>query len=524
MSKLKFLSKKSRIFFISSFILFTILGFMVFGLNMTNIRKEIVSRSEIELNRESVNIDSNISQAAIDTTIMRNILNKYASTSYNLLTNEIYLNEIKELSINWLDVKIDYDQFRILDLDGNEIIRVNQLSDEEKPYAVEDSLLQNKSDMPYFINAKTLTDGQILISDFNLNEENGSIEVRDGNVIPVFRLTTPLYKNGVKFGYFIYNVRTDAVLDRVIKGDTEIINKDGYYLYSKDHILYGFMNKSLREETYFKYNDIDFSTIDSEYGSNYNYDTFIVYRKISPETINDSISQLSASDIEVTNDDTLLILTYKGNFSDNDRYKKLFYLQFIFILIYFVLAYIFSKIFDLFIYSRKNRLDEFEYIANTDELTKLPNRKKLFIDLKEKQDSNQFFALLYCDIDSFKSINDTFGHDDGDKTLVTLCSRINKVLDKRSKLYRLGGDEFLIVTEIINISELEKLSKAIINEANKPLDFLEDKRTVGISIGISSVGKFYTSTDVLIDQADNAMYKVKNSSKNNFNFHKKKQK
>ena len=514
-------NKKAKVVLIFGFIILTLLGFMIFGLLETNRRKEMISNAEIELNKESLNIESNIAQVAIDTTIMRNIINEYADVSDDLLEDSNYLSEIEALSINWLDIKRDYDQFRVLNSDGFEVLRVNQDGENSKPYSVNKSLLQNKSETTYYQNAKRLTDGELRISEFNLNIENGSLEIRDGNVVPEFRLVTPLFKNNVKYGYIVFNVLTTGIINRVINSNTEIINSDGYYLYSEKHgdILYSFATEDGLDEVYSKYNLIDVSKSLLSKGSISRYNDFVSYKKITPNSIVEGVEHLSARTINLANTDTLLILTVNEDFSNDSKYFILFVCQFVFIVVYLVVAFAIAKLVDLFIVSRQKSLEKLEMIANTDELTKIKNRKKCFNDLKNKKISKKPFSLLYLDIDSFKEINDNYGHDIGDKTLIFTCNRINRILDNNSVLYRLGGDEFLIITDIIDKKMLEKLSISILKVTNRPLDFLKPNRKISLSIGISRDEENNLSTDDLIDKADNAMYYVKKTKKNNFAFY-----
>ena len=517
----KIVNKKAKIVLILGFIILTLLGFMIFGLLETNRRKEMISNAEIELNKESLNIESNIAQVAIDTTIMKNIINGYAEASDDLLEDENYLSEIKELSINWLDIKRDYDQFRVLDVNGFEVLRVNQTGEDLKPYSVSKEVLQNKSQTTYYQNAKSLNDGELKISDFNLNVENGVIEIRNGNVVPEFRLVTPLFKNNVKYGYIVFNVLTTGIINRVINKNTEIINSDGYYIFSEEHndILYAFTKEDELDEVYSKYNLVDVTKSDLLRGSISRYNDFVSFKKITPNSIVEGAEHLSAGTINLANTDTLLILTVNEDFSSDSKYFILLVFQFVFIIVYFLAAFGIAKLVDLFITSRSKRLEKLEMIANTDELTKIKNRKKCFNDLKAKKLSKIPFSLLYLDIDSFKDINDNYGHDIGDKTLIFTCNRINKVLDKSSVLYRLGGDEFLIITDIINKNKLKELSNKILKATNRPLNFLKQNRTVSLSIGISRDKNNTLSTDDLIDKADNAMYFVKKSKKNDFAFY-----
>ena len=168
----------------------------------------------------------------------------------------------------------------------------------------------------------------------------------------------------------------------------------------------------------------------------------------------------------------------------------------------------------------KNNLSYF------DSLTKLPNRI-LFEDrvnsrvaaLKRTQKK---MAILFIDIDNFKDINDTFGHSIGDKFLIEVSMYIKKFLREKDTLARLGGDEFSILLDDIDmISDIVPIANRIVNKFNKPITIDSNKLYSGVSIGISIYPDDATNYDGLIKAADTAMYQVKNSGKNGFQFYKK---
>ena len=169
--------------------------------------------------------------------------------------------------------------------------------------------------------------------------------------------------------------------------------------------------------------------------------------------------------------------------------------------------------------------------ANYDHLTNLPNRA-LFTDrleqsIKYAKRQNTILALFFIDLDHFKEVNDTFGHNAGDAVLKEASKRLKNCIRGSDVLSRLGGDEFTIIMKDIKSHEdASLLAEKIIGEFEKPMliDSLSIK--LSASIGISLFGDksdFLSTDDIsenLLQNSDKAMYKAKENGKNNFQFYK----
>ena len=160
-------------------------------------------------------------------------------------------------------------------------------------------------------------------------------------------------------------------------------------------------------------------------------------------------------------------------------------------------------------------------LAKTDSLTGLPNRRQLVDDFnnltKSNNRNNQKFALYFLDIDGFKQVNDVLGHDAGDVLLENISNRIMAILKEGEKIYRIGGDEFLIlIPSYHNIEALEYFAHRIIDEISNI--YVSNTLTIGVSIGISLFPEDSKNLEGLINSSDKAMYRVKQSGKNNFYF------
>ena len=153
-------------------------------------------------------------------------------------------------------------------------------------------------------------------------------------------------------------------------------------------------------------------------------------------------------------------------------------------------------------------LQSTEHAANYDALTKLPNRKYYNSFMKDVLTEKAFFALLFIDLNKFKMINDTYGHDVGDTVLKEVARRLSESIDEDDMLARLGGDEFVIITRRKKaflpkfLSRLEEITIGKHKIGN--IDIL-----IELSIGISLFPDDSKSETFLRKYADEAMYSAK---------------
>ncbi|MBF0118470.1 MAG: diguanylate cyclase [Desulfobacterales bacterium] len=168
---------------------------------------------------------------------------------------------------------------------------------------------------------------------------------------------------------------------------------------------------------------------------------------------------------------------------------------------------------------RKKYEEELAYLAFHDTLTGLYNRKAFMERLRETLLQAKRFniekAILYIDLDKFKQVNDTYGHEIGDKLLIEVASRLRASLRDVDYICRLGGDEFTIILNNIYESRPEKVAERITEKISLPYHI--DGHTIDFissSIGISEYPKDGINIETLIRTADTAMYENKNRKKN----------
>lgn len=172
----------------------------------------------------------------------------------------------------------------------------------------------------------------------------------------------------------------------------------------------------------------------------------------------------------------------------------------------------------------KQHEKQLERIAHYDALTGIPNRTLLNDRMKQgiarTAREKNMMAVCYLDLDGFKPINDTVGHDAGDRVLIEIAQRIQKTLRGGDTVARLGGDEFVILLLGLERGEecnttLERML-AVIAE---PIDIGENSFSLSASIGVSIYPLDEEDTDTLLRHADQAMYVAKQSGKNRFHIY-----
>lgn len=174
---------------------------------------------------------------------------------------------------------------------------------------------------------------------------------------------------------------------------------------------------------------------------------------------------------------------------------------------------------------RKLAEQKIAHLAHYDYLTDLPNRAlfmdnlKYSISLAERNDYKT--AVMFLDLDGFKQVNDTLGHEGGDLLLQELAKRLKALIRTSDTVARVGGDEFVFVLNNIGSGEHAALmANKIITTLSEPVEIKNQQFQVGGSIGISIFPDDSEDPGMLTKQADEAMYQVKQGGKNTYKFYK----
>jgi diguanylate cyclase len=170
-----------------------------------------------------------------------------------------------------------------------------------------------------------------------------------------------------------------------------------------------------------------------------------------------------------------------------------------------------------------NLNDQLVRFAALDTLTGLPNRRTLTMQIERAipaaRRSGNLFAILFMDLDGFKTINDTLGHPVGDEVLKTFAQRLQECVRGSDTVARLGGDEFVVLAEGLNSTEDARLmAEGVLKRMNKELWCAEQPLHVTPSIGITMFPQDGETVDTLLKNADAAMYEAKRAGRDQFRF------
>ena len=168
---------------------------------------------------------------------------------------------------------------------------------------------------------------------------------------------------------------------------------------------------------------------------------------------------------------------------------------------------------------QKRAQERLEDLANHDALTGLPNRIALSVRLHQvlaaARGRNRLVAVCFVDLDNFKQINDSYGHEAGDQVLVEVAQRLKGVIRSSDTVARIGGDEFvMLLGEFANMDEIEFALERILEVLRRPVPVGDAKVAVSASIGVTVHPFDESDTDTLIRHADQAMYSAKNLGRN----------
>ncbi len=173
---------------------------------------------------------------------------------------------------------------------------------------------------------------------------------------------------------------------------------------------------------------------------------------------------------------------------------------------------------------RKLGEERIQYLANHDVLTGLPNRAMftdvLHLAIENARRYHRSFAVLFIDLDRFKVINDTLGHEAGDRLLQEMGARLSETVRSSDVVARLGGDEFVVlVQEVSEGKQVEAVARKILSAAIKPVSIGGQECRVTASIGICMYPADAGDEQALMKNADIAMYRAKEEGKNTYMFY-----
>ena len=166
--------------------------------------------------------------------------------------------------------------------------------------------------------------------------------------------------------------------------------------------------------------------------------------------------------------------------------------------------------------------EKIKYLAHFDSLTRLPNRTLLHdranVALANSRRNKTQLALMFIDLDRFKNINDSLGHNTGDKLLKAVAKRLIDSIRGEDTVSRTGGDEFIVILPNSNFKAAAKVAKKLLNAISEPFEVEKYELNITISIGLALFPENGYTFDDLSQNADTALYRAKHAGRNRFQF------
>ena len=422
-----------------------------------------------------------------------------------------------------------YDQIRYLDAGGMEKARVDFA--EAKPRAVHEANLQDKSGRYYFQDTFKLGVNEIFISPLDLNVEQGKVELP---FKPMIRFGTPVFDDtGNKRGIVLLNYLAADLLDGIeaerteAKSELMLINTEGYWLlHPEKEKEWGFMFEDRAEISFARAFPEEWRMIKEERAGQIKTENgLFTFTTINPAkedyrcgSGSGGLSRSSAKILDSSEYFWVILSRIPPSVMTEHTRRvtgKLF-------LVYAGLfLLIFYGAWHLALAITKRRIYQAQLVemALYDSLTGLPNRK-LFFDRLESGISHaarhgRKLGLLYIDLDGFKGVNDTMGHDAGDELLIQVGDALKNMLRKADTVARLGGDEFsIILLEIKELEDVRRVGEKVVANLCRPFKLKAGTARIGASVGAAIFPDHDATADALIKQADTAMYQAKAKGKN----------
>jgi len=399
-------------------------------------------------------------------------------------------------------------QFRVIDIDGDELIRVEREEKGKDITNIEKNSLQNKKERYYFSESLHAKKGEIYISDLDLNMENKKIELP---LKPTLRFSTPIFKDGSKTGIVIINYFAQNILNhfKSIKHmDIYLADSKGYYISHPNEDLQ--FAKDMKIEANI-FNDFKFMDTVRDTGVFCDYKGMVA-RKV------------------LLSEGHYFYVVYHIN----DKYMSSIHIQQIVLsMILYVIAAVLSFILSFYISkypseqydgkileidrmksftkSMRAKMGELEDSSYLDPLTGIFNRRYFDEKIKDYTDAKIIYGIIMIDIDHFKNINDNFGHDTGDRVLKMLAGLFCKNIRDTDFLTRWGGEEFCLTVRGVDENIIVEIAEKLRRYCEK-FDF-GISRTITCSFGVS-IRNDDEDVDTVFKRADTALYQAKRDGRN----------
>jgi diguanylate cyclase (GGDEF)-like protein len=422
-----------------------------------------------------------------------------------------------------------YDQIRYLNAEGMEKVRVNYNAG--NPVAVSEEKLQNKSKRYYFTDTFELGEKEVFVSPLDLNVERGKVETP---LKPMIRFGTPVFdEHNNKRGVVLLNYLAVNLLDLIeeeqdeTQGSKMLVNADGYWLLHPDKEKeWGFMLKERAGSSFNEAYPAEWLMIlERRNGQVQTKNGLYTFATIYPlqegyrsssgsgEAYKPSIKDLDPQEY------FWVLVSYIPSDLMNGYTRKVMSRLFMIGAGLFILISCGAWQLALAITRRRIYQAQLVQMATTDPLTGLPNRKLFFDRLEEciahVTRHGRKLTLLYIDLDGFKCVNDTLGHEAGDELLIKVGDVLEKNLRKSDIIARLGGDEFAIILfEINELEDARLVGEKVVAMLSQPFELKAGTARIGGSVGAAVFPDHAKSAKALVKRSDTCMYKAKEKGKN----------
>jgi len=508
---------KYSLLYSAGLILFLIItGFFIFFIAHDHSHEVLFNKEFQELSdmEERIHdIFSRIEVSLVHTTLIASVWNILISENQeDRINTEYFLSGVIDVSVNRFSPA--FDQARLLDLSGMEIIRVNLIDGLSQVSPI--SELQDKSSRYYYTESIGMNRNQVFMSPFDLNMEHGEIETP---LKPMIRFVVNVFSpDGEKRGLFILNYLAQQVISDInslnsnSKDSWYLINQDGYYLHGpKPENDFAFMYPDKLNNTVEKLDPELWEILKQGKEGKVEFSNgFYLIRNIIPSMEGSEYSTV------VSRKWTLIKYIPGRNFYEEDR--KLILLIFLGIGIVSPLLIYMGWMFGKIRIKKKWAQEALERNATTDGMTGLLNHSTVLeklsylINISKRMDT--LLSIVYLDLNDLKMVNDKLGHEYGDAIIIAAAAAINESIRDTDIPARIGGDEFLILFPGTSPVQLLPVLTRIkeIYEKNCE-DIVSGKAS--FSWGSAEWEGPADNQIELIARADKAMYGMKKLKKNN---------
>ena len=517
--------KKSRILLLSFLISFFTIsivttGFLLMFLSQSNRSRqsELESASKSSIDTLSYFITYKINRLTFDLEFISDIMRDHYPADNDF-------SDIESILLAYSNRRNVFDQIRYLNLDGDEMIRINY--DPNGAYVVPQKELQNKYDRYYFQSTVSLEPNHVYISPLDLNIENNQIETP---YKPIIRLGMPFFNaSGEKTGIIVLNYSANDILNQIQTiatsnvGYVFLLNQEGYWLYNQSDSSkeWAFIFDPESGVSFGSEYPEEWNTIQSNASGNFTTKngSFSYAHLLSGEAFTNETTSCTI----ISQTGTWYVVNFIPSNSPEWRYFQnqigdlLLYIVQKYYVFYFVFLGI-SAILAMLFTGNRMKKEQVQYYSEYDVMTNSYNRnagiQRLNSLYKNLSKNNCMTSLCFLDVNGLKEVNDVLGHEAGDELLITVANTIRSRIRADDFMIRFGGDEFVVVFSGVAPEQAEQVWERIV-EAFEEINRTDNREyVISVSHGIQEIScAADQSLDTVLHQADEKMYEEKRDIK-----------